>query len=427
MEYSARSERSPLDNHRGYTLIELVVVLVIIGILATVAMKSLTAANETARTEETKQELTRIACAITGDPNLVSGGHRTDFGFIGDNGRLPSTLDDLVSAPAGYANWQGPYISDDFTAGGAGVEYRNDAWGKAYAYTGGLTVTSTGGPSALTRSLASSTDDLLRNSASFTFTDLDFTPPGADYQDSVRFALYYPSNGSLTSRTDYPAADGFVAFDSIPIGLHILRVIYLPDNDTLTRKISVSPGQDYYADIQYHENLWTADTSGSGGGGGGSSGSEILRPNGSGASSQLTDSPSSGSNWQKVDEASSDGNSTYVRGNSSSWRRDSYAVQDHSTGAGSIDSVVVHILVQRQGGGSQWARTSVRVGGSYDDGSTINLNPVGSYTDFSTTYDLNPATSVPWNWTDIDNMEIGVSIRNSGRCTQVWMEVFYTN
>jgi len=427
MDKSVRSTRSSVGNCRGYSLIELVVVLVIIGVLATVAMKSLNAVNDTARIEETKRELDRIAFAITGNPELVSGGVRTDYGFVGDCGRLPANLDALVSAPGGYSNWDGPYITDEFSEDGSSSEFKNDAWGTAYSFSGGLTVTSTGGSSTLTRRLANSSDELLRNNASFTFTDLDFTPPGIDYRDSVRFVLFYPYNGSITSRTNYPANDGFVAFDSIPIGLHTLRVIYLPSNDTLTRKISVSPGQDYYTDIQYHENLWTADTSGSGGSGGGGSGSEVLRPNGSGASSQLTDSPTSGSNWQKVDEVSSDGNSTYVRGNSSSWRRDSYAVQDHSAGAGTIDSVVVHIMAQRQGGGSQGARTSVRVGGSYDDGSTINLNPVGSYTDFSTTYDFNPTTSAPWSWTDIDAMEIGVSIQNSGRCTQVWMEVFYTN
>ncbi|MCP4685481.1 MAG: prepilin-type N-terminal cleavage/methylation domain-containing protein [bacterium] len=426
MDFSARSTRSLVGDCRGYSLIELIVVLIIIGVIASVAMKSLTAVNDTARIEETKRELAQIAHAIVGNPELVSGGIRTDYGFVGDNGRLPANLNALLTRPGGYTNWDGPYISDEFSTDGSSSEYKNDGWGRAYSYSGGLMVISTGGSSTITRTLANSTGELLRNNASFTFTDLDFTPPGPDYQDSVRFVLTYPRNGSLTSRTDYPSDDGFVTYDSVPIGLHTLRVIYLPDNDTLTRKISVSSGQDYYTDVQYFADLWTADTS-SGGGGGGASGSEILRPNGGGASSQLTDSPSSGSNWQKVDETTSDGGSTYVRGNSSSWRRDSYTAEDHTAGAGTIDSVVIHVVCRRQGGGNQRARTSLRVGGSYTDGSTINLNPVSSFTDFSTTHPASPATSSAWSWTEVDAMEIGVSIQNWAQCTQVWAEVFYTN
>jgi len=426
MDNSARSTRLRINDCRGYSLIELIVVLIIIGVIASVAMKSLTAVNDTARIEETKRELDHLAYAIVGNPDLVSGGIRTDYGFVGDNGRLPANLDALLTQPGGYTNWGGPYISDEFSVDGSSSEYKNDGWGKAYSYSGGLTVSSSGGSSTITRTLANSTGDLLRNNASFTFTDLDFTPPGPDYQDSIRFVLTYPSNGSLTSRTDYPSDDGFIAFDSVPIGIHRLQVIYLPDNDTLTRKISIAPGQDYYTDVQYFTDLWTADTSGGGGGSGGS-GSEVLRPSGSGTSSQLTDSPASGSNWQKVDEVSADGNSTYVHGNSSSWRRDSYATEDHSTGSGTIDSVVIHIMCRRQGGGNQRARTSLRVSGSYSNGSTINLNPVGSFTDFSTTYDVSPATSSAWSWTEIDGMEIGVGIRSTARCTQVWAEVFYSN
>lgn len=423
MEYYVRSVNSSVGNSRGYSLIELVVVLVIIGVIATVALKSLSTVNDTARTEETKRELDRIARAIAGNPELVSGGVRTDYGFVGDNGRLPSNLDALVSRPGGYTNWQGPYINDEFSSDGSSSEYRNDAWGQAYSYSGGLTITSTGSGSAITREIANSSDELLLNRASFTFTDLDFTPPGVNYMDSVRFVLYYPRNGSMTSRTDYPSADGFISFDSVPIGNHTLRVIHLPDNDTLIRKISVAPGQDYYTDVQYFADLWTADTTG---GGGGVSGSEILRPNGSGASSQLTDAPASGSNWQNVDEVSPDESSTYVRGNSSSWERDSYAIEDHTTGAGTIDSVVVYMRCVRQGGGSQRAMTSIRVGGSYTDGSSVNLN-AGGYADFSATYTVNPITSSAWSWTDIDAMEIGVSIQNYGRCTQVWTVVHYTN
>ena len=50
----------------GFTLIEIVLVIVIIGILATVAMRSGRAMYDTARVEQTKEELSRPATDTEG-------------------------------------------------------------------------------------------------------------------------------------------------------------------------------------------------------------------------------------------------------------------------------------------------------------------------------------------------------------------------
>ncbi|RME30712.1 MAG: type II secretion system protein, partial [Candidatus Zixiibacteriota bacterium] len=101
-----------LRGQRGYSLIELVVVLIIVGILASVALKSLRTAGVVAKTEQTRHELDKLAWAITGNPERSSGGVRSDYGYIGDVGALPPNLDALVTNP-GYATWKGPYIRDD--------------------------------------------------------------------------------------------------------------------------------------------------------------------------------------------------------------------------------------------------------------------------------------------------------------------------
>jgi prepilin-type N-terminal cleavage/methylation domain-containing protein len=196
----------------GYTLIELVVVLVIIGIITAVGLRSLTEVNETGRFEETRSEMDRLAIAICGDPTLVSGGARSDFGYVGDVGALPPNLDALTSNPGGYATWDGPYISNEFSDGGATDWFKFDGWGIAYIYSGGRTIGSTGGSTALTRELAGSIDDLLYNDISIVITDLDKTPPGAVYADSVRFDLIYPNgSGGLTTDSRYPRPDGLSA------------------------------------------------------------------------------------------------------------------------------------------------------------------------------------------------------------------------
>lgn len=249
-----------VGSSQGYTLIELALVLVIIGILASIGLKSLTAVNQTSRIENTRQELDRLAYAIAGDPSLTAGGARSSFGYVGDVGGLPPNLDALVANPGGWATWNGPYITDQFSSGGGNSDFKYDAWGSAYTYAGGNTIRSTGGGLTLTRELAHTADDLLRNRVNLVVTDLDHTPPGSTYADSVVFMLSVPNgSGGVATRTRKPRADGYAAFDSIPIGVHDLRMVYLPTADTLTRRVVVEPGASSYVEISLAEDRWTGN------------------------------------------------------------------------------------------------------------------------------------------------------------------------
>lgn len=243
----------------GYSLIELVVVIVIVGIIATVGIRSLHSAGETAKAEETKKELDQLAWAVAGRPDLRSGGQRIDFGYVGDVGSLPPNLDALVTNPGGYTTWAGPYIRDEFqlTDTSASSEFKADAWGDAYTYSGGIMISSTGSGSTITRQIASSVDDLLRNTVSTVITDLDHTPPGNLYRDSVSVVLTYPDGaGALTTRTQNPSANGYVIFDSIPIGSHQLQIVYVPDNDTLRRRVMVEPGSACFVEVNLFKDAW---------------------------------------------------------------------------------------------------------------------------------------------------------------------------
>ena len=245
-----------INDHKGYSLIELVVVIVIFGIIATVAVRSLQNSVEVTRTVETTAELDLLAAAIVGDPAMKSGGTRTDFGYVGDIGALPPSLDALVTNP-GLATWNGPYIRDQFSSGG-NTTFKQDGWGQNYLYTGGTTITS---PAGVTRQLAYSSDDLLNNSVSLSIVDLDLTPPGEEFADSVYATLTYPNGaGGYSTDNGTFSYDGRVSFGGIPIGIHTLKVIFLPENDTLTRKVTVLPGSDYYADLSHFSEVWAATT-----------------------------------------------------------------------------------------------------------------------------------------------------------------------
>lgn len=241
----------------GYTLVEVLLVVIILGILSTVALKSLGKVNETARIEQTKQTMDRLANAIAGDPSVIANGQRASFGYVGDVGALPPSLDALVQNPGSYSTWKGPYIRDQFTAGGANSSFKQDGWGNDISYSGTVTLSAASGGINLTRQIAGSVADLTINRITAVITDWDRTPPGTIYKDSLRCVLTHPNGaGAFANRTRYPDRGGRVQFDSVPVGVQDLVVIYVPTSDTLRRKIAVEPGAEPYLEIALYRNTW---------------------------------------------------------------------------------------------------------------------------------------------------------------------------
>ncbi len=95
----------------GFTLIEVLLVVAILGILATVGVVNVSGKQKGAMIKATRVSIGAICTAI-------------DMYEV-DVGRFPSSLDNLISS-SGENNWNGPYLK-----GGLPV----DPWGTPFTYT----------------------------------------------------------------------------------------------------------------------------------------------------------------------------------------------------------------------------------------------------------------------------------------------------
>ncbi len=100
------------NRQRGFTLIEILLVVIIIGILVSLVAPRLAGRSEEARKQAAKADIDGgIALAV-------------DMYEV-DNGRYPSQLEDLIAKPGDAPNWKGPYMKK-------GVP--KDPWGSGYIY-----------------------------------------------------------------------------------------------------------------------------------------------------------------------------------------------------------------------------------------------------------------------------------------------------
>ncbi len=227
-------------DENGFSLVELAVVLVVIGIMVGVVMESMTARLEDSRFVETEREMELLVQAIVGSASVTPGGQRSDFGYVGDVGAFPPDLQALRVNPGSYSTWDGPYFESRFAEDSLG--FKLDGWGKPYTYTGGLTITSTGRGSPIEKKIADDFSDYLINSFSGTVTDVNGDPPGPDYADSVRIEITIPDgSGGTVTRGCAPGSGGQFTLDSLPVGTHSLQIIYRPDQDTLRRYLTILP------------------------------------------------------------------------------------------------------------------------------------------------------------------------------------------
>lgn len=99
----------------GFTLLELMVVLLILALIASIAAPQVTKHLRKAKVETAKIQIDALGAAVDS--------------FHVDNGRFPTNeeaLKALIERPAGLPSWDGPYIKKK--------DSLIDPWGEPYKY-----------------------------------------------------------------------------------------------------------------------------------------------------------------------------------------------------------------------------------------------------------------------------------------------------
>ena len=107
------ANRTGRQTARGFTLVEMLLVLVILATLAAIVFPKLAGRSEQARQTATQTQISSFSTALDA--------------FEVDNGYFPkgkSGLQDLVTQPRDAKNWHGPYLKD----------IPKDPWGNEYIY-----------------------------------------------------------------------------------------------------------------------------------------------------------------------------------------------------------------------------------------------------------------------------------------------------
>lgn len=213
--------------------------LMVLTIVVAVAIPTALRFFQKTTEDATRTEMQNLKQAMIGNPNIIKDTVRSDFGFLGDIGCLPTTalggLDRLLnntggnypswsfnSAKQAGAGWNGPYITGA-ALGEEAETFKKDQWGNAYTHTPAAgvcprtaTLTSNGPDGQL-----STSDDITLSIASSettaTVTGIVKAADGARFA-SIPVDINRPVNGTLSTSTATTDTNGVYTFSSIPFG-----------------------------------------------------------------------------------------------------------------------------------------------------------------------------------------------------------------
>ncbi len=110
MHREQEKNRRENRRQRGFTLVEIMIVLVLIALLGGLVAPKLLGKLKSGQAKAAKAQIDRLGMAVET--------------YYLDTGRMPSSLQDLVNG-SGVSNWNGPYVKESSL---------KDPWGNPYHY-----------------------------------------------------------------------------------------------------------------------------------------------------------------------------------------------------------------------------------------------------------------------------------------------------
>jgi len=246
----------------GFTMMELIIVISIIGILASLGLKAFDNVILNMKFESTIHEMEELKIAIVGDPWAIQNDVRASFGYFGDMGSLPSSLTQLITKGAQSAlqvdatldmvyGWNGPYLRTTFTQDANGN--LTDGFGNSYVYSTTKTLSADG--DSVYATITSYGDDGSSGGAG-TAADINIELFKSDLfgsvygniydvndfgMDDATVTIYYvDGSGGLSNSSVVTVNDGFYYFPRIPFGLNSVRIAPLGGIETHAHRAVIS-------------------------------------------------------------------------------------------------------------------------------------------------------------------------------------------
>ncbi len=124
----------------GFTLIEVIIIVAIISIIASIAVPYAFKLINQEKRSSTMKEMESLQTAILGDPSMSEGGYVGDMGVLPINNDLRALVQRIygsVVQPSGQTDtygvkygWFGPYLNTGFDS----TAFMEDEWGTPYRY-----------------------------------------------------------------------------------------------------------------------------------------------------------------------------------------------------------------------------------------------------------------------------------------------------
>jgi len=235
----------------GFTLIEIMMVIIVASIMATVSIEMISSDSTAERFDVTLDEMLKIRNALVGNTKIIENGGRSKFGYIGDVGALPAQISELMNKPSAVgawatdapsriaSGWNGPYVRKDID-----VDFLTDAWGNSYVWdsVSDPAILTSLGADGVTGGTGFDQDIVLQIPSTLIRAQVfgAITNGGSAWDGDAQVEINYPDGlgGVKTStlKTLSAGDQGSFDFTGVPLGQGSVK-IFFPDKNSPTQTV----------------------------------------------------------------------------------------------------------------------------------------------------------------------------------------------